>query len=98
MELLKDKPEFKETIENNFFFRNEIIDIIDGIEAEVDLECDKDEMITNIVDAISKHCVNIEINGEKVGESIKDKQDLAIAIFDTVNAFTGDISIINKKK
>ena len=96
MELLKDRPEFKETIENNFFFKNEIADILDDIEAEVSFLPDKDDIITEIVEQIDKFSEDINIGKEKVGESIEDKQGLAIAIFEVINSYTGELEITNK--
>jgi hypothetical protein len=98
MELLKDKPEFKETIENNFFFKNELSDIIGDIEVTVDFDDDKDEMITELVEAITEHCTDIKFGDEKVGDSLSDKQELAIAIFELLNNYTGEVIVENKKE
>lgn len=98
MELLRDKPEFKETIEGNIFLLQDIESIIENVDVEVDFAGDKDEMITNILDCINKNVCEIKIGDDFIGESISDKQILVIAIFEILEKYTGEVEVINKKE
>lgn len=98
MKLLKDLPEFKETIEGNLFFKNDIADSLEDVDVEISFAESKDEIITEIVGLLNNHCDEISIGGEKIGESIKDKQILAIAIFEAIDEFSCDITVTNKSE
>lgn len=95
MELLRDLPEFKETIENNLFLLSDIQNIVEDIDVEIDYS---DDIISDIVDKIDKYCIPLEVNYIKVAEVIEDKRELAIAIFEAINEYECTINITNKKE
>lgn len=96
MQLLKDKPEFKETIENNIFFRNELLEILESSDFEISFETDKQDIITEIVEKINKYSEDIKLGDDKIGEAVTDKQGLAIAIFEVFDSYTGEVELESK--
>lgn len=100
MELLKDRPEFKEKIEDNIFLAQEIADIIDDIEVELDFAEAKQDIIGEILEKIGQNVKDLEIGGEKIGEIIKSKEVLALDIFNVLSDFDChcDITVLNKEE
>lgn len=98
MELLKDKPEFKETIENNIFLLKDLEDIIEDIEVEVSFDDDKDDIVSDIVECINENLLQITIGKEIVGEAIEDKQILALAIYEVLDEYSPAVEVENRKQ
>lgn len=77
--------------------KNDLIDIISEIEAETNFD-DKDEIVTSIVDTIDLHVKDITIGDDKIGESIEDKQILAIAIYEAINEYESSVEVTNTEE
>lgn len=98
MELLRDKPEFKEKIEDNIFLAQEVEEIIDDVEVETDYSEAKEDIISEILEKIGQNVKDLEIGGRKIGEVIESKEVLALDIFNLLSDFECDVTVTNKRE